>query len=222
MQKILLTLTSVSILSGCTSLKHNGGGVEETLIDYPPIGVETVAYVGDEMLAKGKQTTVDAISLIHSASVGVLAGYTFAPGIYTQVGFSQNKIFYTPTQPGMVQASALADPYGGMYIDQKNREICGVSTLGGTVCTSAEFNEIKHTTNDMLSFQQTLLYSGKVGNKINISYREFSNGQARAAFTHDVEYDLNSSKIIGYKGAQLELIEANNNSVRYKVLRNFR
>ncbi|NMV42568.1 hypothetical protein HKB00_01555, partial [Vibrio parahaemolyticus] len=107
------------------------------------------------MLAKGKQTTVNAISLKYSTSVGVLAGYTFAPGIYTQIGHSQNKIFYTPTQYGMVQASALADPYGGMYVDQKTREICGVSTLGGTVCTSAEFKDIKHTTNDMLSFQQT-------------------------------------------------------------------
>ncbi|EIW7860119.1 hypothetical protein MH171_000010 [Vibrio parahaemolyticus] len=222
MRNILLVLASFSVLSGCTSLKHNGGGVEETLIDHPPIGVEAVAYVGDEMLAKGKQTTVNAISLKYSTSVGVLAGYTFAPGIYTQIGHSQNKIFYTPTQYGMVQASALADPYGGMYVDQKTREICGVSTLGGTVCTSAEFKDIKHTTNDMLSFQQTLLYSGKVGNKINISYREFSNGQARAAFTNDVEYDLNSSKVIGYKGAQVEIIEANNHSVKYKVLKNFR
>jgi hypothetical protein len=31
------------------------------------------------------------------------------------------------------------------------------------------------------SFQQTLIYSGKVGNKINIGYREFSSNMARPA-----------------------------------------
>ncbi|CAD9197495.1 hypothetical protein QAC21B_03669 [Acinetobacter bohemicus] len=71
------------------------------------------------------------------------------------------------------------------------------------------------------SFQQTLIYSGKVGNKINISYREFSGSLARPAFNNDVEYDLNQSRQIGYKGALLEIADANNQSITYKVLKNF-
>lgn len=64
-------------------------------------------------------------------------------------------------------------------------------------------------------FQQTLIYSGKVGNKINIGYREFSNGLARSAFNNNVEYDLFESAIIGYKGAQLEILEATNQYIKY-------
>ncbi|ELT4634368.1 hypothetical protein R8Y01_003702, partial [Acinetobacter baumannii] len=71
------------------------------------------------------------------------------------------------------------------------------------------------------SFQQTLIYSGKVGNKINIGYREFSSNIARPAFNNDVEYDLSQSKEIGYKGALLEIIEATNQDIKYKVIRNF-
>lgn len=72
------------------------------------------------------------------------------------------------------------------------------------------------------SFQQSLIYSGRIGDKINIGYREFANSQARPAFNNDVEYDFNSSNIIGYKGAEIEIIEATNQFIKYKVIRNFK
>ena len=56
---------------------------------------------------------------------------------------------------------------------------------------------------------------------LTLGYREFSNDKARPAFNNDVEYDLNSSKIIGYKGARIEVIEADNQNITYKVLSNF-
>lgn len=60
-----------------------------------------------------------------------------------------------------------------------------------------------------------------MGNKLKISYREFSNDIARAAFSTDVEYDLNESNIIGYAGARLEVIKATNTEITYKVLKHF-
>jgi hypothetical protein len=71
------------------------------------------------------------------------------------------------------------------------------------------------------SFQQTLIYSGRVGDKIKFGYREFSNNLARPAFNNDVEYDLSTSNIIGYKGAQIEVISSDNSGIKYKVLKNF-
>lgn len=65
------------------------------------------------------------------------------------------------------------------------------------------------------------MYSGKVGNKINIAYREFSGGMARGAFSNVAEYDLSESKTIGYQGAQIDVIEATNQLIRYKVISNF-
>ncbi|EJI85939.1 hypothetical protein AEST_10210 [Alishewanella aestuarii B11] len=44
---------------------------------------------------------------------------------------------------------------------------------------------------------------------------------ARAAFSTDVEYDLNESNIIGYAGARLEVISATNTEITYKVLKHF-
>jgi len=41
------------------------------------------------------------------------------------------------------------------------------------------------------------------------------------AFNNDVDYDLNESKVIGYKGARIEIIEATNELIKYRVLKNF-
>ena len=57
--------------------------------------------------------------------------------------------------------------------------------------------------------------------KIIVHCRIGSLEVARPAFANSVEYDLNDSKIIGYKGARLEVISADNQSIKYKVLQNF-
>ena len=86
---------------------------------------------------------------------------------------------------------------------------------------NAPFRRVKATVMDRDSFQQTLIYSGKVGNRISLSYREFAGGIARGAFTNTAEYDLSESNTIGYQGAQIEVIEATNQLIRYRVVSNF-
>lgn len=71
------------------------------------------------------------------------------------------------------------------------------------------------------SFEQTLIYGGKLGDKINIGYRQFSGNMARPAFSNNVEYDLSESMLIGYKGAKIEVIEATDQHIKYKVIENF-
>ena len=41
------------------------------------------------------------------------------------------------------------------------------------------------------------------------------------AFSNDVEYDLSVSNIIRYKGAEMEILSADNMKISYKVLKNF-
>ena len=71
------------------------------------------------------------------------------------------------------------------------------------------------------TFRQQLIYNGKIDNDLKFLYREFSNNFARAPFSQEVQYDLNESPIIGFKGARLEVVEATNRKIKYKVLANF-
>lgn len=67
------------------------------------------------------------------------------------------------------------------------------------------------------AFKQELIYNGKIGNTIKISYREFKNDFARPAFTQEIVYDLSESNVIGFKGMRIEVVEANNSLIKFIV-----
>lgn len=75
------------------------------------------------------------------------------------------------------------------------------------------------------NLQKNLEYSGKTGNTISLFYKEF-NGTTdgvfiRPAFTQEFKFDLSESNIIGMKGARIEVIQANNTGITYKVISHF-
>lgn len=72
------------------------------------------------------------------------------------------------------------------------------------------------------AFRQELIYSGVSQGTITIEYREFTNDMARPAFSQTLRYDLNEGREIGFRGARLEILEANNISVRYRVIQPLR
>jgi hypothetical protein len=71
------------------------------------------------------------------------------------------------------------------------------------------------------SFQQELIYNGRSGDTLKFLYREISDNYLRNAFTQDVQYDLRDGKILGFKGARIEIIEANNRFLKYRVIASF-
>lgn len=110
----------------------------------------------------------------------------------------------------------------GIMAKKGTNTLCVITVFAVSVCE--DNMPIQRTPINIASdnnFQQTLIYNGRVGNKINVGYREMSSNMARPAFNNDVEYDLSESKTIGYKGARLEIIEATNQSLKYKLISNF-
>jgi hypothetical protein len=66
-------------------------------------------------------------------------------------------------------------------------------------------------------FKQELLYNGRAGNTIKLSYREYRYDIARAAFTQDLIYDLTESKIIGFRDMQIEILNATNTDINFII-----
>ena len=67
--------------------------------------------------------------------------------------------------------------------------------------------------------RKELIYSGKSGATVEISYREFRGGLAAPAFYQNLKYDLSESKIVTFQNFQIEVIDAGNQSITYKILR---
>ena len=71
------------------------------------------------------------------------------------------------------------------------------------------------------SFQQTIEYAGRSDDILKLNYSEFTDGFARQAFTREFQIDLSQGNVAAYKGAIIEIIEATNVQIKYKVIRNF-
>lgn len=220
MKAILLSLTCL-LCFACAAPDFNYRPVS-TRISEPPLNSTATAYVGDVLLRQGKYSEHDAIYV--NQKIRVSLAYDLHPGYYVKKGEDKKTETFYPggDEPGHVKKALLADPWQAVMTYKGTEKICVVTVFNALSCTkSGNFQPRNLPILSSDSFQQTLIYSGKVGNKINIGYREFSSSLARPAFNNDVEYDLSSSKVIGYKGARLEIIEATNEYIKYKIISNF-
>lgn len=221
MKKVIFLLFTLNLFA-CASPDFNYRP-KSTQISEPPLETVNTAYVGDVMLRQGRYMEHESIFVKSKIDVGW--GYDLLPGYYLKKGEDKKTVTYYPgggDEAGHVQKSALADPWKAVMGYKEEDKLCVITAFNVLSCeNTANFERRNKPVLSSDSFQQTLIYSGKVGDKINIGYREFSNSMARPAFNNDVEYDLNSSRVIGYKGARLKVIEATNEYIKYKVLRNF-
>lgn len=69
------------------------------------------------------------------------------------------------------------------------------------------------------SVQKELIYNGKSGSTIKLMYREYVDDLARPSFFQDLSYDLSESKMISYKNVTIEIVEATNTVIRFKILK---
>lgn len=220
--KILIICAVLCTLAGCATPQYNYSP-QKTNLSNPPIGSVNTAFVGDSMIKQGILVKYDAIYLPKRQKINWL--YTLLPGYYTKKGVDNNSEYFLPSKGkdgGDVRKAALADNWEAVHAYKNKPTLCVVSVFHEDFCKdNANFKREKRTMVTPDTFQQTLIYNGKVGQKIDIGYREFSGDLARPAFSNNVEYDLNDSNVIGYKGARLKILKANNQSITYKVISNF-
>lgn len=214
--KKFLGIIGILLTTGCTTVQYNGSDTYAKEVNYPEVGKVITVYVGDHLVQKGT-ITEENVLVVNQMIDGAL--YDIPANKYPQIGFDNKNDYYSAA--GVVRGG-ISDPIQALARGKsKNDELCVITVFGGSACYAGDFERKTQLSERGNSFQQTLIYSGRVGDKINVGYREFSNNTARPAFNNDVEYDLSSSNIIGYKGASLEVIKADNSSITYKVIRNF-
>jgi hypothetical protein len=220
--KLISIFLPILLITGCASPDYNYQAAYINVSE-PPLEVVNTAYIGDVMVRQGRHSEHQAIYLPNL--VAVSWAYDLLPGYYLKKGEDENTETYLPSPEadgGGVDKAALADPWKAIMAYKDDKDLCIVTVFNAFACKrGANFERVNKEVMTSNSFQQTLIYNGKIGDKINIGYREFSNNLARPAFNNSVEYDMKTSNIIGYKGARIEIIEATNELIKYRVLENF-
>jgi hypothetical protein len=227
MKKYLALVVTVALV-GCASPRT----VYTPQIDVfsnPAIGAVVDASPGEPMLSQGRNRIYDAIEFVEPVAMGTSGIFVLPAGKYikesesSQVEFFSWDEFSRPTNGGITSdGQKLKNIW--LFKSLAMKAVCLQTVASKLYCADKEkapFQRVKAAVNDRDHVQMTLLYSGKVGNKITLSYREFSGDVSRPAFTNAVEYDMNESKVVSYKGAQIEVVDATNQMIRYRVLKNF-
>ncbi|EHN68033.1 hypothetical protein VFSR5_A0614 [Aliivibrio fischeri SR5] len=212
-----------SVLTGCSSgipINAHSSTEEFTL---PPLNTVTQSYIGEEMIDEGIKVT-DNYLIVKRTIDGV--AYDIGKGDYKHLGTEKDGTMYFShfsTNGGyVVQGPFIDPPFALSPSEKKGLCVSTIFVINATCYEEAETEVVNKSIESASAFQRTLIYNGSVGKKINISYREFSAGNARQAFTNNVEYDMSKSNIINYKGAEIEVINFDNSSITYKVNKYFR
>lgn len=209
------TLPIVLLISGCATSKFNS---QPLVVDasFPKINEINTVSVGDSLLEQGKRTKVQVWTVDKSFRASITP---IGKGEFIKVG-EDDQYYYVRYIDSVNIATT-----DSVRLTKGSRQVCYIGLNHMTYCGTAPDNQTMQLEDKYIlskdSFQRSLVYNGKIGDKINIAYREFSNDLARPAFNNNVEYDLKESKIIAYKGALIEVLDANNQNIKYKVLRNF-
>ena len=241
--RLLATLTVLLFLTGCASNPVTQiDYTKSTVVDYPEKGSITTRGLGDRLVAKGMRTVGPALEIathiqfnkkegessILTCAATVGPGTYFKKGVYTQ-GESRSEC-YGPAQYFVTREDGSTSSWdctgaGGVgnvceTLDGKYFLAYGWTRLP----LEQDFQHLsksEKTIENRDNFIQEILYNGRIGNNLKFVYREFSNDYVRPAFTQEVQYDLSQSNIIGFKTLRLEVIDATNTEITYKLLQNF-
>jgi len=183
----------------------------------PDIGIQTTAYIGEYLIKEGRTSAQDAIYLNNDhGSVGWTA---FHPaGIYKLIGKSNGETIY---QNGTIMPGVIGTVYP-QIIETADSKVYLKTLSGRDLLNDSEYSKRQYIEEVGDDFEQTLIYTGSQGSTLKFTYREFSNNVARPAFTIDATYDISTDKTIRFRGAVLEIINTDNQSITYKVLSGFR
>lgn len=221
---------SVPILVGCATVENNYTPRTEQ-VSFPGLNEIRTVTLGEPMLRQGTATTTRGVLLSQENNI---RGFTLSSGFYPQTGEDSEFVFTgyesRRTRDGFGYVT-LGILQGGLYpvglrFSKNEQQSCAIvpNIYGITQALCDTEYSYQFTERPFLSvndFQQTLIYSGRIGDRVRISYRESSGDMARPAFANEAEYDLSVSDTIACRGARLRVITANNESIQYEVISNF-
>jgi hypothetical protein len=182
---------------------------------FPDVGTQASAGVGDQLITQGEGISVPVIVL---AKDQVIDKTTVLKGRYVQS--RQDSEYATFQNVAMKKTPDGVIEKEDLFLFEKDKSLQKLC-ISRSSCAGASYTIEAATVFRPTTLQQTLLYNGKIGNRITLSYREFFDNRARPDFTNEVAYDLSESKILGYRGARLEVISATNTELVYKIISGF-
>jgi hypothetical protein len=219
MRKIYTILLLSMLLTSCGVKRYSIIPNSETTYS-PEINQSKTSEIGITLVSKETAKKYDAIEITKEVKIKTNVFKTLKIG----------EIFIKTFETEQFDLYANMDnPNFGIALSKNNKSTKTYSIT--PVGTGLQFQipryalEYKQTEKIPIKsydyFKQEFIYNGRVGNGIKFIYREFVNDNVRPAFTQDLQYDLSDDSIIGIRGLRLEVVNATNTKIEYKILNHF-
>ncbi|MFZ6767669.1 hypothetical protein ACO0LM_11360 [Undibacterium sp. Di26W] len=225
-RNVVAPLMIAAFLSGCATVAPPVRQVRATIEarHSPELNVVGKAEIGESIISKEYISRIRGISLAEAVSESVNPPGTtrVMAGDFELHSTGQDGDYYQGNADySMLGQSVPSSDRAGVFVPKdKNRPAViyhfALSYHYGVKPVAYIPKEIVHFTPE--SFRREIVYSGVSQNTVTFIYREFKDNLARPAFTQELKYDLSQGRVVGYKGARFEIVEAGNTSVTYKVL----
>ena len=232
MSRAITMAALVIAVTGCANpLTRPEPKIEPFLKPQP--GTISSASIGDSVISKGMKETFPAIDL--SNKLALKGQFEASPGQYQIIAEAKNEFYVAPySGPGPESRQgniiSLDEAYTGhlkLRIKKASKIACAVQNLGTVLtnwCSDVAANYTRTTGSAMSarSSNQSLIYLGTNAGIARFQYREFSGGYAKPTLETEAHYDLSESKVVTYKGATIQVIDASTQHIKYKLLSSFK
>jgi hypothetical protein len=232
MKKIIFTLLFPIILTSC-AVQVKPVALKRRISEDLPLNTVLKNEIGDRLITVGEEDYQEALKIIECPEFKIpfaLQNYEYPNKkgeILPLSSMTDQWLLYYNKDDNKTGTGTVF--YYGVAVNKMDNSIIEpfVSQVGYSIFPMKKVEgfvtkpDIFIDSDCKNCFKQEFIFNGKVGTNLKFVYREFINDMARPAYNQDLQYDLDESNIVGFKGLRLEIIKATNTSVEYKILSSF-
>ena len=239
--KLLESCLILASVMGCASPIVPIDITDRKVIDMPAPNLVHTRDIGEILVAKGIRTTAKALNVVkftpfgraHGAAEFASCAVSVHPATQFYKGRWETSDEIADCYGPFVIQNTLPDGTTGFSCNHYGvADVCQDQLTNDFFVAWKQFKFplkqdsgnlaiVENVIPSQTNFAQELIYNGRSGDTLKFIYRELANDMVTAAFTQDVQYDFSQSSEISFKNAKLEVLEATNTSITYKMLSNF-
>jgi hypothetical protein len=229
----------VAVVCALLSLQHGVAAARNyspvaatrtTVVQSPETGKEAQAEVGQTMVTFSRENSTPAIRTSQDVTVHEAVGVqlTVPAGFQYLIGEDGDGKYYEHVGEVVHRSIGvvLEGDRAGLFVPNdptKPMKTYSYTPFGLRMMPidRLPFEETTYVAPGTVRFRVEFIYTGCVNNILSATYREFNDDMARPAFTQDLKYDISSDKLIGFRGARIQVLSATNTTITYVVQKGF-
>jgi hypothetical protein len=216
-------ITTTLFLYSCTVTKNTVVNPQKIETIKPPLNEISETEVGENLVEKesgGKYKGLELTETFKFKHPSNTKPFELESGsIFILTQESTKYEYYT--KEGSIWGIAIEKTSGKAEL-ARNINGMGRYTLEGKEIPQQQYKTTNIPVLKSNYLRQEFIYNGKINTGLKFTYREFSNDLARPAFTQDLQYDLSEGNIVGFRGLRIEIINAQNTKIKYRVINYFK